>query len=281
MTPKLELVIRKIHNNLIITGVMVTDSFKAGDFMGFKLIGNKLDENTIAVFIDKQEIEIRDPYNRQFKDSSLTELPMNDIWQKFKSPEPNEFGGVAIGRDNLLFADESPEQVSRTAIISVIDLNELTFDFEHHCAFRSVKVEEVEDMYVFILKKDTSDDTLELLGTLMGDSLNSFYSKPFWTRDNGEKYRLKTVNHREIDALYKLQISELGQFGELTKETEEAITAKSRWLKLNKDESYRAFLSDMMKRCPFYLDAFDRILTPEESKLIDEHAKAIIEEMHG
>lgn len=281
MTPKLELVIRKIHNNLIITGVMVTDSFKAGDFMGFKLIGNKLDENTIAVFIDKQEIEIRDPYNQQFKDSSLTELPMNDIWQKFKSPEPNEFGGVAIGRDNLLFADESPEQVSRTAIISVIDLNELTFDFEHHCAFRSVQVEEVEDMYVFILKKDTSDDTLELLGTLMGDSLNSFYSKPFWTRDNGEKYRLKTVNHREIDALYKLQIIEIAQFGELTRETEEAVTAKSRWLKLNKDESYRAFLSDMMKRCPFYLDAFDRILTPEESKLIDEHTKAIIEEMHG
>ncbi len=279
MNAKLELVMRKIDSNLIVTGVMITDNFRAGGFMGVKLIGRKISEDSIAVFISKQSMEISDPYNQKFDESCLSELPTENIWRRFASPDPVEFGGVAIARDNRLFADEKPDEVSRTAIMSVIDLGELTFDFEHHCAFRSEIAEEHDDMYVFVLKKDKSDETAELLSSLMGDSIKSCYTKPFWTRDNGDKYQLKTVNHPDIDALYKRQAQDLVQFGELTEETETMIDAKGRWLKLNKDESYRSYLVELSEQCPFYLDSFDRLLTADENKQINDCSQDILREM--
>lgn len=79
MINKFEIVLRKIHNNLIAAGVMLTNGLTAGDASGYEMYGEKTGDNTFLIHVRKASFVPKNEFGETYEKHSLSELPTNDI----------------------------------------------------------------------------------------------------------------------------------------------------------------------------------------------------------
>lgn len=278
MQSKLELTMREVGCHTILTGVLLSQDFKAENLSAMEMSAHIRSDGSVLMSISKNTYEPKDEFNTTFEKHGLSELTRESIWRGYQSDDPNHIGGVVVGRENLLFDTECPEIVTRTALISVIETTNLLNGTDHG-VLRSVHFEESDVAYTFLLEPDTSPETLELTASLRGDGLMSFYRKPFWTLADGTAYRLTGDQPLINNQLFKKQIQDFIQYGELTAATRQEM--RDNLLNINEDSEFVDFAIALNNACPFSQERYDRLLTEKEVELIDTEAKRYLRAQMG
>ncbi|MFS1429229.1 hypothetical protein LMH73_019285 [Vibrio splendidus] len=258
---KLELVARRCGDSVILAGVMLTENFKAHDLAAMQMFG-RVDGDEITVVISKEQYQPKNEFGETFELDCLSSMPTQEVWRRYQSTDPREFGGVVIGRDNFLFDFEDSEKTSRMAIVSVIQDKANILRIDDHAVFRSVESSEYQECYEFKLKQDTTDETRPLIEKLRGDGLLSFYRKPFFTLPDGSPYRLSTVMPQSANELHCKQYKEIMEFGDVTVDTRQLMQAHR--LLTHTDTDYIIFVKEIGLLAPTTLDKFSRLLTETE-----------------
>lgn len=272
MNNKLELVIRKMHKNLIATGVMLTSNHSAGELSGYELFGEKTGDNTFLIHLRKECFEPRNEFNESFEKHALSELPTEEIWRRFESKQANWFGGVIMGRDNQKFEFESAD-LNRIALVSVLEDTTRVVQTDGHYMFRSTHCVESHDFLTFFMERDECEYTKSLLSNLEGDGLMSFYRKPFWTDLEENVYRLKSDLSLKGIELHKVQYRDLIQYGSVQPSTKEVM--RSHWLNVNDEKEYVDFVQALDHETNLAFEHFDRLLTESEHQAIKDAVKRI------
>lgn len=277
MINKFEIVLRKIHNNLIATGVMLTNGLTAGDVSGYEMYGEKTGDNTCLIHVRKASFLPKNEYGETFEKYSLSELPTNDIWRRFESDKANLFGGVIVGRDNQKFENE-PTDLNRMAVVSVIEDKANLVPTDGHYMFRSTNAVESNEFITFFMERDLTTSTATLLDALQGEALMSFYRKPFWSDLTGQPYRLKSDLALKGISLHKQQYSDLVHFGSVQPETKEIMRAH--WLNVNDESEYVDFVQALSAETDLPFQHFDRLLSESEHEVISAAVKRITQNQY-
>ncbi|MVC22350.1 hypothetical protein D6V10_07825 [Vibrio cholerae] len=277
MINKFEIVLRKIHNNLIATGVMLTNDLTAGDVSGYEMYGEKTGDNTCLIHVRKASFLPKNEYGETFEKYSLSELPTNGIWRRFESDKANLFGGVIVGRDNQKFENE-PTDLNRMAVVSVIEDKAKLVPTDGHYMFRSTNAVESNEFITFFMERDLTTSTATLLVALQGEALMSFYRKPFWSDLTGQPYRLKSDLALKGISLHKQQYSDLVHFGSVQPETKEIMRAH--WLNVNDESEYVDFVQALSAETDLPFQHFDRLLSESEHEVISAAVKRITQNQY-
>jgi len=273
---KIELVVRRVPNYLILTGVILSDTFSAKDLSAMEMYGKRNHDGSVQLSVKKEQYKPKTMFNSSLEDYSLTDLATEDLWRRYETQDKTEFGGVIMGRDNLLFDFEDAASTSRMAVISVIEDKENILDIDDHAILRSVEAVEFGDNYEFKLEVDKSN---ELLKELKGDSLKSFYTRPLFSLHDGTPYRLSSDLPAHIRAIYRKQYEEISCDGVVSDSTEQEMREK--YLLVNTDQDYIEFVREMSKRQPIKIEMFDRLLTESEIAAIDKSVDELVRETMG
>lgn len=271
---KLELVIRRVPGYLILAGVLLSDSFSAGDLAAMELYGKRHHDGDVTISVKKKQYTPTSKFHGPVDKNSLSEMPTEDVWRRYESTDRTEFGGVIIGRDNFLFDFESPSNTSRMAVISVIADEDNLFNIDSHAILRSFRAVELDDAYEFNLKLDTESVLLE---ELKGEALMGFYKRPFFTLPDGTPYRLSTDMPALSSSLHHLQYQEILRDGVVSTETHQKM--RNEYLSVHNDHDYIDYVIKMGKRQPLLmLKKFTHLLTENEIAAIDKSAKEVLNE---
>ncbi|PSV00439.1 hypothetical protein [Photobacterium kishitanii] len=272
-TTKIELVIRRNHKNVMIAAVMLSENFKVGDIAAMEMFG-KVTNGKIHLFISKAMYSPKNEYGETFESVDLSDLATEEIWRKCKSDQPL-FGGVIIGRDmDMLFSFEESDQISRTALISVVQDDNDIIDVDEHAVYRSSVGTEYSNGFEFTLEKDESKETAVLLKELRGDTISSFYRKPFFTLFDGTKYRLSSLADNKTNLLYLRKNEDIIKHGKPTEETLKMLGDYG--LNCSLEHDFFDYIREIYKAEPIFLDKFSRLLTEEEHERISNASLAII-----
>lgn len=277
-TPKLELVARQFGLHTLFAGVLVSNTLNAPRAVSLDMVG-KVCGNTVVVRLSKHKNELKGRYGESFNDHSLCSFATEEVWKGFKSPVANEFGGVAVVLDNMLFESEMQTKTSRVGVLSVIRQETNLFNIESHAMYRSVDCIETESYFEFSLERDISSATITTLETLVGDSVVSFFRKPLFTQSCGTPYRLSSVMPIHLNKLCSKQYQEIVENGEPTESTKQEL--QSAGLLVHNDTDFMRYVQNMATREPLFLQKHRRLLTEEEHLRIDEESTAYLNEEMG
>ncbi|PSV00438.1 hypothetical protein [Photobacterium kishitanii] len=276
--PKIDLVIRRDKEHVIIAAVMLSESFKAGDIAAMEMFG-KVVNGKIQLVINKAQYNPENKYGETFEQWDLPSLVDQEIWRGCESEDQSVIGGVIIGRDNLLFGFENQDEVSRTALVSVIKDSNHILDIDESAVFRSVKGTEYVNCFEFFVEKDESKETAKLLDSIQGNGLFAFYRTPFFSLPDGTKYRLSTLGANKGNALYTREYKDIIEFGKPTNETLNKLYDLGLTPSNGGDFFYRV-VQKTYEVEPAFLEMFSRLFTEDEHRQIDNVLDAIVDDLN-
>lgn len=275
MSPKLEIVIRKIENHMIVAGVMISSNIVAETLAAAKVYCSKKSANEFTLHISKKPYNPIDAYGLDLSNYSLSDLLTQECWKGFSTPASNEFGGVMMYRDNQIFKHELSSKLSRVGVVSAMMDKDNILNLKDHAVFRSNDYAESDDWISFTMIKDVAPETTILLNTLIGNSALNIYKTPFWTLKDGSAYRLNTDEPLFIHELYIQSVSDIIKFGEPTKDVESKLAMHWRSARTPNHE-YVEYLRAISKKLPEYDKTYSFLISEEEQEKIYSVSESIL-----